>query len=328
MNRHYVLLIHGIGNQGGGFSKSLEENVLEACEGYVGEILGQRQDPRTSIDVHEVLWADATQGVQDELWKRLYGNRLGGKVYSLWSWTDPSKWFVRAQDMALLREFVVSYLGDTVAYDEPALADAAPVPPTKYDKIHNRVMNKIDACAADALGKGATQNDPALLTIVAHSFGSVIAKDLYDDCINRRYNRRWPDQLKLANFITLGSPLALYAVQYDRLEDFRPIDVPAPGVWLNVYDPQDILGFPLKPLHGPGGQFDQAVRADIRLNAGSVFNPLSWTPLSHEYYWNDSTVAKIIGRKLAIDYAKEGSLLPPADIQRRYDAYDEWVRNI
>ncbi len=61
--------------------------------------------------------------------------------------------------------------------------------------------------------------------------------------------------------------------------------------WINIYDPDDVLGWPLQPLSI--GYHDLV--EDRAINAGhGVANFLfkSWNPLSHTTYWNDADVVK------------------------------------
>jgi hypothetical protein len=258
----------------------------------------------------EVLWSKATQKIQDELWEKLFPTL--GREEKL-PWWKPST-FDRMQHVANLREFVVHYLGDAVAYDEPPGT-------SKYLPMHKKVWEVIDQCVGDAGG-------PASLTIVAYSLGSVIVKDLIADTFHPReeWPRTWPEQLRLENFITLGSPLALYAVQFDKLEDFPAITMQdVDGLWINIYDPQDVIGYPLKKLNQ---QFGQAVYADKVINAGQAWKFWQWpkqaSPLSHTLYWEDKTVAEIVGRKVALDWLRENAT--GMNLQQEYDEYKSWVK--
>jgi len=100
---------------------------------------------------------------------------------------------------------------------------------------------------------------------------------------------------------TLGSPLALWSL---RFSDFgQPIMVPAPqlkkyypdleGEWVNYYDQDDVIGFPLKTLDAAYGQ---AVTADVEVNVGDF--AASWNPLSHLGYWTDQDVVRPISNAI------------------------------
>ena len=57
--------------------------------------------------------------------------------------------------------------------------------------------------------------------------------------------------------------------------------------WRNYYDPDDILGYPLKPL---SAGYAKAVYQDIDINVGGLFS--SWNPMSHGQYWTDNNFTK------------------------------------
>lgn len=59
--------------------------------------------------------------------------------------------------------------------------------------------------------------------------------------------------------------------------------------WLNIYDPDDVLGWPLQPL----SQGYQDLVEDRVINAGRGLVDWilkSWNPLSHQMYWSDEDV--------------------------------------
>jgi hypothetical protein len=67
--------------------------------------------------------------------------------------------------------------------------------------------------------------------------------------------------------------------------------------WLNLYDPDDALGWPLQPL---SEGYRQLVE-DRAINAGrGVIDMIvrSWNPLSHEIYWRDKEVIAAVGTML------------------------------
>ncbi len=63
--------------------------------------------------------------------------------------------------------------------------------------------------------------------------------------------------------------------------------------WLNVFDPYDVLGYPLKDLWDITN--DTEIN-DIPLNAGRF--PVSMTPLSHNYYWTDTGFQSLVSAEL------------------------------
>lgn len=95
-----------------------------------------------------------------------------------------------------------------------------------------------------------------------------------------------------------------------RYIDFgSPIAVPSPfvqqyypelqGEWLNFYDKDDILAFPLK---GINEAYYQAVTEDVQVNVGGIFT--SWNPLSHLKYDTEKEVIKPIVNGLVRTWKK------------------------
>lgn len=299
---HYVLIIHGIGEGKAGFSEPLQEVIKTVFQRTVGRFL--LQPPQDAIDIKEVVWSDVTQTDEDRLWGRLFPNL--------------DNWIPRVRYWALLRKYVVDYIGDMIAYVETPGVN-------KYRDIHQKFFQVMDGRTQDAGNRGATAQKPALLTVVAHSLGSVIAADAIH---NRIDSQTWPAGLQLANLITLGSPLALYALRFGDPDNFsRPITMQDPdGLWINIYDPQDIVGHPLKLVNR---QYDQAVYIDKVINAGQWWKFWQWlaqaSPFSHLLYWEDNTVAEAIGRKAALDWLRENHPELGSRLQQEYAEYKSWL---
>ena len=79
---------------------------------------------------------------------------------------------------------------------------------------------------------------------------------------------------------------------FDCLDEIVAIRFPVPTLsgplreaarWLNFFDADDVLGYPLRPL---SPSYHDAVTADLQINVGSPLR--SWNPLSHEEYWTDN----------------------------------------
>lgn len=273
MTPHYVLIIHGMGEEKEEFSKDFQRSIQSQFFASITQLkkdlpyLKDEQINSSCLTVKEVLWSDITQEEQDRLWQRLFP-RLSKKRFG---WLEllgnPGAWMPRLRHLAYFRQFVFNYFGDPISY----------VPTKdKYRRIHNRLFNSFTELHKERLHDQSEEERPAFVTVVAHSLGSVIASDLVYDMCHKRNDRTWPPQVRLANFFTLGSPLALYMLRYgmDEVDFASPIMMQdQEGLWINAYDPQDILGYPLKPLNGEKGPYDQAVFSDIEINAGQWWNP-------------------------------------------------------
>ncbi|QFG20695.1 hypothetical protein [Actinomadura sp. WMMB 499] len=127
----------------------------------------------------------------------------------------------------------------------------------------------------DTVRRGLPASGP--LVLVAHSLGTVVARDLLAEADVRGRTIAW---------ITAGSPLGLEAVQ----RNMRPPGARHPGPtvpWFSAYDVRDVvaLGHPLRPAYGDP-------LTDIRVENGD-------RPHLIERYLGHSDVARPIGEALA-----------------------------
>lgn len=158
--------------------------------------------------------------------------------------------------MGFIRKFSVYYAGDIVI----------------YEKMKEVIFQLLDSHIAKYI-------DTYDISIVAHSLGSVIASDyLYDN-----------PKLKIKNFFTVGSPIALYSLRYG-IENFcKPIS--NTENWINIWNKYDVVSYPLKKLNAA---YDGVVKKDIGFHKGSIF--LKLLKLSHVTYFKKHTFYKHISQ--------------------------------
>jgi hypothetical protein len=274
-----VAVVHGIGRQKPDFAEGM---ITELRRRFADEL--QRSGAAagaSELVFGTVHWAPALQRSEDRLWSRLQG---AGDL-----------------DYVALRRFVMNFVADAIAY-QPTKKDRG-----VYDAVHARFARVLRRVARSA-GRGAP------LCVIAHSLGTVIASNYF-------YDLQHPERRLISNevraqmgdsplergetltlFYTFGSPIAIWGLRYP---DFgKPIMIPSPrlarhhpglkGEWVNFYDQDDIVAYPLKPLNR---RYARAVTADLDINAGAVLT--GWTPLAHMKYWTDNNVTKPIAKALA-----------------------------
>jgi hypothetical protein len=277
-----VLLIHGMGSQQAGFAGAMIEELKARVRRAGG-------DDR-AICFQEVWWAPVLAQKQVDLVRDLAdGNDL---------------------DWMPLRRFVIGSLADAVAYQasyRKISADQVSV----YKLVHGQI-------AAD-LGKlrrrlrlGKQKEAPeAPLVIVAHSLGGhMITNYVWDVRHAKSKPKNAFERLEtLCSLITMGCNIPLFTLAFEELE---PIDFPTPGVeaffpagtaaeelaevtqWWNFYDPDDVLGYPLRTL---GPAYARVVSRDVAVDAGGLLR--SWNPASHTAYWTDDDVTRPVAKLLA-----------------------------
>jgi len=277
-----IAIVHGVGKQGPTFAEGM---IRKLREQFAKEAKLAPAAAAEALVFEPVYWGPVLHGVEEELWKRV---RQGGDL-----------------DFVSLRRFVVDFAADAIAY-QPTPADRH-----IYDAVHEVVATALRKLALAA-------GEKAPLCVIAHSLGTVIASNyLYDLATDPRRKKRkligasvreligetpleWSETL--AFFYTLGSPIAIWSLRY---KDFGvPVQVPAPqlaqhwprlkGRWVNFYDSDDILGYPLRPLNAA---YRKVVAADLAINVGSFL--MSWNPGAHMGYWEDKDVIGPIAHDLA-----------------------------
>ena len=276
--------------------ENLRSNFKKALQ-HMGQ--GDREGQDDALIFREGLWADITQDGEDTLKDRMFN--------------DPDTdvdWFKA-------RKFFVDYLGDAISYFKGKASDVY----SQYNAIQTRIDGLIQNLSGDT-----NPNQNTLLTVVSHSLGTVVLSNyLYDkrDTLEPKY------QLIFSNFFTMGSPIALYANRFynhqserNPFANFKPQKVQDEnGVWINLFDEDDIVGYPIRPVNS---YCKKVVTADLNVSVGSFIS--GGTPLSHTGYWEDDEVGKIIAEKLAIDWLrvnkwdkKEKTLARIKKYKERYD---------
>lgn len=265
-----VLFVHGIGKQPPDFAAQFEERLRRKLTRMVRKAK-MRPDgfPFEFIPVH---WASIVDIQSDELLKRLNIQEL--------SWKE-------------LREFVVSYLGDAIAYQRPAVRGEF-----IYDLIHQRLK----ACLREAAKRCGGE---APLCIISHSMGTVISHEFVKHLQTERSRLTSLTPLErghtLTLFFTTGSPIPVWSL---RVRGYgQPPVVPHPemlarypglsGKWLNFYSKYDVLSYPLRQIND---QYEQQVSGDIVVYPGNWLT--RWTPLAHRDYWQNGKVIKTIAASL------------------------------
>lgn len=294
-----VLIVHGMGSQTPGFSSKMRENLDENFSKALKHMeQGHRPGKNKALVYQEGFWADLTQKGEDLLKKRMFN--------------DPDT----DVDWIKVRRFFVDYFGDAIAYFKGSDDD----PYSQYAKIHKRIHSAIQELCEKFNGTNNT-GQKFYLTVVSHSLGTVVLSDYFYD---RRETLEHEQGLIFSNFFTMGSPIALYA---NRFYDHRKKDTPfhkfqpqgvrdKRGVWVNMFDEDDIVGYPLRPIND---HCKKVVTADLNVSVGSFLT--GWNPASHTGYWEDETVGKIIAEKLAIDWLRVNGWDSPQQTRSRTKAY-------
>ncbi len=266
-----VMVIHGIGKQTPDFAARLTDLLIERCRPECGD----------DVIIESAYWAPVTQIEEDRLWQRVLE---GGEL-----------------DFIKFRRFLVDFMADGIAY-QPTPNDRR-----MYDAVHAVIAETMHLLAVEA-------GSDAPLIVVGHSLGTIIASNFIYDLQMDAERHLISEQVRalmtdtplekgetLSSLYTMGSPIALWSLRY---RDFgRPVTIPSPmlrnhfaflpGEWLNFYDADDVVAYPLKSLNT---HYNAAVTEDLEVNVGGFLQ--SWNPLSHLCYWTDKDVIQRIAANL------------------------------
>ena len=272
-----VLVIHGIGGQRADFAEPLIRGV-------------NREVKRLGADARAIAW-------QPVYWDDLLVPRQ--QAYLQRALKDGRLNYQR------LRQFVVSALGDAGAYRQrPSGTLAGTQSGRTYERVHARIQEQLSG-----LYHGPLSERPLPLVLMAHSFGGHILSNYVwdsqqtpDGKLSAFERMHW-----LAGFITFGCNIPLFTFAVDKPVPIRfpatrlPARFKEKARWLNFYDPDDVLGWPLKPV---SPAYARAVDADIRLQVGGAVS--GWTPAAHLLYWRDRRFARHVAEFLTTFASRSG----------------------
>lgn len=264
-----VIIVHGLGTQKKSYADKFMKNLRDTFSRTSGI-------PHEQLAMEAVHWADVFAAREDEL----IGSSI--KPYRL-----------RYQH---LRQYVINNLADAVAYQPVESEDQ------NYEAIHRTISEALHRLALSA-------GPRAPLCVISHSLGSVIASNFFYDLqfssrghrlvVNPEAPLERGELLTL--FYSLGTTLPLWSMRYRDFD--KPIVVPSAqlklyyehllGEWVNFYDKDDILAYPLKSINE---EYDRTVRQDISVNVGNWLT--SWNPLSHSGYFYSKPILEYIASQL------------------------------
>lgn len=265
MKKVAVAIIHGMGMQKEDYA---EEMAAMLQQMFYEKTKSFGEASHSCLVIEPVYWAKVFEEGETELHNRLVKEKN-----------------LRFKE---LRRFIIHYLADAIAYQpvETAMHN--------YHLVHRKVAESLQKLAEQA-------GSEAPLCVISLSLGAVIASNYFYDMQLKPANVGFPlenlsplekgDTLSL--FYTMGTTLPFWSLRYNKFD--RPIRIPSPtiaesfpglkGEWINFYDRDDLLGYPLKEV---SPEYRRTVTEDREINAGGILD--SWNPLSHAAYLTDKDV--------------------------------------
>lgn len=261
-----IAIIHGIGHDRDFLVKKKTRELIE--KHFKQKIETYTDDPSSQVFTEFVNWENVFQSREDKLFERAVEQK--------------------SLHYSKLRQFVISYFADAIAYQ-----------PVEVGRDNYRRVHQAFGETLKTLSNWAGPDVP--LCVISHSLGSVIASNYFYDLQKKLVTDKDTALEKgetLSLFYTMGTTLPLWSLRYEHGLD-APITVPAQemkanhsnlmGEWVNFYDKDDILGYPLKII---SEKYEQAVYKDIEVNVGNILT--SWNPASHIGYLGNNDVAERI----------------------------------
>ncbi len=276
MARVALLTIHGMGEQPLDYADDLKRSLQHRMGASF-----------TGVDVHSVYYQHLLKPNEQDVWRRV--NERATVRYDR------------------LRKFILFGFADAAGLENRKEFD---------DSVYEQAQTEI---ARALLAIHASHGPGMPVVLLAHSLGCQVMSSFIYDAQKRAGGGtvaagiwkpgRMADSLAPAQrqflqcgtvraFVTTGCNIPVFVAAHQRMH-VKPITKPHPAFsWLNLYDPDDALGWPLQPLEGG---YETLVQ-DRAINAGQGmldFMTKSWNPLSHSAYWTDDGLIKPLAALLS-----------------------------
>ena len=263
-NNIAVLTIHGMGDTQKGYSDNLRKILSRSLGSKWGH-----------VHFGEIYYQDVFQDHQVKLLDRFKKN-------------DDI-------DLIKLRRFLLYGFSDAAGLERKAS-----LPNSAYEQVQNKILDEIDAAYDEIGGKSK-------VVIVAHSLGcQVISNYIWDVQCKIASQGPWCDggfedspagsdldkfrrlkTLKYLYFSGCNIPVFIAGIPQAKVRSITSSSKGYSFKWKNFYDPDDVLGWPLKNLNTRMGKqsYKTEVDEDNAINVGNLIT--MWNPLSHTAYWKD-----------------------------------------
>lgn len=279
-----LIAVHGMGETPENYDAEMKERVQKK--------LGPLQD---NVDFRKVNYQHILQPNELKIWENVSN--------------------MAVVDQTRLRKFVLFGFGDAAGLENGK---------EETGSVYEQAQSEIASTLLDAYRQNANPN--LKVVFLSHSLGChVLSSYIYDaqkaaKARNGGHSPKagvWKDidawaaakgtalskeekQFLAAGscmaWITTGCNIPIFVAAHAEIV---PISSPMPGLfkWLNFYDRDDVLGWPLQPLSEAYGKLVK----DVEINAGQGLFDLvakSWNPWSHTTYWTDNDVLDPVANTL------------------------------
>lgn len=290
-----VITVHGMGDTCLDYSKELRTKL----ERKIGSIKWE------NIHFESIYYQNILQDNQKVVWERM--EELSSKKLS---WRE-------------LRKFMLYGFSDGASLEHKADED---------NSVYKQTQKIIANSLRNTRNQLVKQDSPVI--IIAQSLGGqVLSNYIWDAQTDKGvWDPKSPDYIKptvkeqdflrletMRYLFTTGCNIPLFVAGFDQINaisknstnEIREKKMHQDFQWLNYYDKDDVLGWPLQPL---SDGYNKLVE-DIEIDSG---NPLvGLTPFSHKHYWSDrdfiNPLVEKITNLLAVNPLSTSGDQPPAD---------------
>jgi hypothetical protein len=206
--------------------------------------------------------------------------------------------------------------------DAASLEHKKELPGSPYYRTQRRILDALDELFEE-LG-GAAPMAVITQSLGAHvisnyiwdaqqplaAFAGVWSQPLNDGVAPGSEQDRLRRLRTLERLLTTGANIPVFVAGHDIIEAIDRAQLGAGFKWINQFDPDDALGWPLQQL----SRGYEALVDDVAVNAGgnSLFGLLkSLTPYSHNQYWETRSVLERLAAELAALLAERSDLSSP-----------------
>lgn len=298
-----IAIVHGIGINTVGYADALIKGIAQQFNAAIRRERATSQDYTDQLNFVPVVWDDIVGPAEaklEDIFRENFKKRAAKSALEKLAITGvflgvaivlfkifhnhyfflllaiPGIYYGLKIILWLRTRFAANFVADITSYND--------------DGSRKLILQRLEQACELLAGPSGIAN----LTLISHSLGTVIASDFVWEA--QKPGKLLERKLFLSNFFTMGSPLPLFSLRFGGPEVFnKPITIQdAEGKWVNIYDKDDPIAYPLKPLNEA---YDQTVWKDQEVNVG-LFG------LAHVNYWASPQVHTIIAEKLAADWLR------------------------
>lgn len=293
-----IVIIHGIGINRADFADDLIKGIKTEFNNQVTLTTKEHRDYAQDLDFRPVVWDDLFAPHQKRLSALINNNLqklarpLDGKVLQ-----KVAAFLYQLAYFQLKSGIAAQFITDIISYGDLKARDL----------IFQKVNRSLEGINLQSNGKMP-------ITLITHSLGTVIG---YDFIRTRLEHGVFHPKLELNNFFTMGSPIALFTLDYTKTDLFKEcIQLENPAArWVNILDPDDPVAYRLE-------HFDvyKSKMKDREVELGGLLD-------SHVKYWGNPDVYRIIGHKLALDWLRINNKISEAEFNQKLFLYDQGQGN-